>query len=124
LKGYGHEDTFIGIQLDQLDAFVWYTDNPVLHLGVEAADVFIQKTHEALKNLRTLSTIVDASALSQHVKLFKYYRRLKAIGGLKLVEYAYSILRSKIDRNLRSCSPSLDLFDLYRMNYFIKLMRK
>jgi glycosyltransferase involved in cell wall biosynthesis len=122
LEGYGHEDTWIGIQLERLNSVVIYIDNPVLHLGVETADTFLDKTHHALKNLKALGTIVDASTLARHVKLFKYYRRLKLTGGSKLIETAYSILKSRIEKNLVSCSPSLSLFDLYRMNYFIKLM--
>ncbi|HEY0067120.1 MAG TPA: glycosyltransferase, partial [Flavisolibacter sp.] len=43
-QGYGHEDTWIGIQFEQLHAQVKIIQNPVLHDGLEPAGIFLQKS--------------------------------------------------------------------------------
>ncbi|AXY74255.1 glycosyltransferase family 2 protein [Paraflavitalea soli] len=120
-EGYGHEDTWIGIQLEKAGIPVRYIDNPVLHAGLEKNTVFISKSENALHNLHQLSARVPGEVLARHVKLFRMYQTLKACNGLWVVKGVYKLLGSYITRNLHSCHPSLTLFDLYRLQYFIRL---
>ena len=53
-SGYGHEDTLWGWQLKARQVAVTRIDNPVIHLGVETAEVFLQKQQEAVTNLKQL----------------------------------------------------------------------
>ncbi|MEM7573342.1 MAG: glycosyltransferase [Bacteroidota bacterium] len=53
-SGYGHEDTLWGWQLKARQVPVFRIDNPVIHLGLEAADVFLRKQEEAVVNLKQL----------------------------------------------------------------------
>jgi glycosyltransferase involved in cell wall biosynthesis len=122
-EGYGHEDSWIGIQLENKKVRVKYIDNPVLHDGLETADVFLRKSEEALKNLRKLQQLVDDTQLKSHIKLFRVYARLKQSGLLWLASAVYNWQKGKIEKNLKSCSPSLFYFDLYRLHHFIRLMR-
>lgn len=53
-SGYGHEDTLWGWQLKARQVSVLRIDNPLIHLGLEAADVFLRKQEEAVANLKRL----------------------------------------------------------------------
>ncbi|NJC28128.1 glycosyltransferase family 2 protein [Neolewinella antarctica] len=49
--GYGHEDTLWGQQLRDQDITLARIDNPVIHLGLEPANTFLSKQHQAIDNL-------------------------------------------------------------------------
>jgi hypothetical protein len=53
-KGYGHEDTLWGQQMDNAGVPIYHIDNPVIHLGLEPNDVFLRKQREAIRNLALL----------------------------------------------------------------------
>jgi glycosyltransferase involved in cell wall biosynthesis len=120
-QGYGHEDTWIGIQLEEMRARVKHIDNPILHNGLENAETFLSKSEQAVYNLRKLQSIVPAGSLKRHIKLFRAYSRLRSVGMTWLPKLIYKMQRKNIDTNLRSCNPSLFYFDLYRLNLFIRI---
>ena len=123
LDGYGHEDTWMGIQLEAMNVPVIFIDNPVMHDGIESSSIFIIKSEEALRNLCKLSKVIAPGILVKHVRLINYYYRLRSLKMLWIVSIIYFVLRRAGKKNLLSCKPSLVLFDLYRLNYFIKVMR-
>lgn len=120
--GYGYEDSWMGMQLEAMNVPVIFIDNPVLHHGVEPSSVFIIKSEEALRNLCRLNQVTSPGILLRHVRLFNYYYRLRSWRMLWIVTLIYSMLGKVVERNLLSCKPSLLLFDLYRLNYFVKVM--
>lgn len=120
-EGYGHEDTLIGIQLEQAGIPIVYIDNPVVHEGLETADVFIRKSENALVNLKRISLALPADLLARQVKLFRVYRQLKKWRLQWAPVVCVQLFGKLIQRNLRSAKPSLTLFDLYRLYYFIRL---
>ena len=124
LKDYGHEDTWIGIQLERLHAKMLFLNNPVLHDGLEDAEDFLAKTRSAVNNLNLLSTIVPADVLKKHVKLFRYHLLIRKLGLAHLFSAAYSMVQAYILKNIHSCNPSLFLFDLYRFNMLNTLKRQ
>ena len=123
LAGYGHEDTWMGIQLENIGASVQNISNPVLHNGIEESHVFINKSLNALKNLHTLQKLVGEETLKNHVKLYAVYYSCKKWGVLPLLKIGVTMLQPIIMKNLHSCHPSLRLFDVYRLNYFACLNR-
>ena len=70
---YGHEDTLLGKKLERLAAPIAHIKNPVIHTGLEADEVFIQKSEEAA---RGLARIYAAG------KLTKYDSRLIRVGNI------------------------------------------
>lgn len=54
IKGYGHEDTLLGRQLERIGARILHIDNPVLHTGLEDDTRFIAKSEEGARNLARL----------------------------------------------------------------------
>lgn len=124
LSGYGHEDTWMGVQLQKIGANVHHIDNPVLHIGLEDNKVFIEKSQNGLRNLYKLERLVGKEKLSEHVKLYAAYRRYKKLGSLSILSSILSIFEPLIIHNLNSCNPSLLLFDLYRLSYFTRLTKE
>jgi hypothetical protein len=124
LEDYGHEDTWIGIELERLNAKITFLDNRVLHDGLEDVERFILKSRSAVKNLKILSGIVPVDILKKHVKLFRYYMLARRTGSSGLISILYSVAKPLIIRNLHSCNPSLPLFDFYRLNLLISLDQK
>lgn len=51
LQGYGHEDTLLGAQLAKAGIEIVHLDNPLEHLGLDEAAVFLDKTDQSIRNL-------------------------------------------------------------------------
>jgi glycosyltransferase involved in cell wall biosynthesis len=120
-KSYGHEDTFWGIWFEEKEINVNRIKNPVLHAGLEDTDVFLNKSLEALVNLKTLSLQKGQSKLVKHIKIFRWYIIFKKIYFLKLIRFFYEIFEKESLKNLHSENPSLVLFDWMRLASFSKL---
>lgn len=95
-----------------------------MHDGIEDALAFISKSENALQNLNMLSRIISSNKLIKHVRLYSYFHRLKIWSLLWIINAAFLIIHSFIKKNLLSCNPSLLVFDLYRLHYFIKLKKR
>lgn len=54
VEGYGHEDTAWGQQFASREVVLYHEDNPVVHLGLETNDTFLQKQKQAITNLSLL----------------------------------------------------------------------
>jgi glycosyltransferase involved in cell wall biosynthesis len=124
LKNYGHEDTWMGIELERLQKKVVHIDNPVEHVNVEDTPTFLNKTHQALKNLLLLESVTDKNKLIKHVTLLRAYYNVKKIGIGFLVNCFYRFFKKKIKRNLNSCNPSLVVFDFYKLYHLILLSKR
>jgi Glycosyltransferases involved in cell wall biogenesis len=118
LDGYGHEDTWIGIQLEKMQVPVEYINNPVLHDGLETTPVFLAKSEKALHNLNRLQQLVPVDVLKKHVKLYRVYHRLRSLHLLWLP----GLLQKQIIKNLHSSNPNLWCFDVYRLVLFINIV--
>lgn len=105
--------------LEKMQAVVKHIDNPVIHLGLETNRAFVEKTKKGIESLvyfEQQGTIPHNYRPLQkaYLKLKKYrlsgvFRRLAGVG------------RPLIERNLLSSRPSLFLFDVYKLHYFVKL---
>jgi glycosyltransferase involved in cell wall biosynthesis len=120
LSGYGHEDTWWGIQLSELGINCKYINNHVLHAALEKANTFLDKAEKALANLLILEKNVNIGLLKKEVKIYKWYHRLKTsgLGGVYL--FFEKPVHKYFRRNLLSCKPSLFYFDLYRLGQLIR----
>jgi glycosyltransferase involved in cell wall biosynthesis len=119
ITSYGHEDTWVQIELEKANKKICFIKNPVLHAGVETSGVFLEKTKSALKNLLVIADIEGGKVVQKKVHLYKILMRLQALG---LTSIFQNVLRKRIKRieeNLASCHPSLLNFDLYRLYYLI-----
>jgi glycosyltransferase involved in cell wall biosynthesis len=124
LTGYGHEDTWMEIELEQGQNKIQFIDNPVLHDGLENTPVFLEKTKNALKNLLALTRIFDEKTVRTKVNLFNLYFWQRELGLNKIISTILKKRISKIETNLLSCNPSIFNFDLYRLYYLTELAKQ
>lgn len=113
-----HEDTLFALDAGKKGIDVAHIDNPVIHLGLESSEVFLRKSREACDALlflvRDKLIAPEQTALSRVAK--KYNQHILG----KLAVWIYDRFGSAMERHLLSASPSLKVFDLYRLGYYLK----
>ena len=123
LTGYGHEDTWMEIELERNQKKIQFIDNPVLHDGLEDTPVYLEKTKNALQNLLALTKVFDEKTVRDKVNLFNLYFWQRELGLNKFISPILEKRITKIETNLRSCNPSIFNFDLYRLYYLTELVK-
>ena len=115
-REYGYEDTLFGAELEKRNLRVCHIDNPLIHVGLEPNEVYLQKTETALHTLKRIeSTMQGQSALLQYVvKLRKWHVAW-------MVKCVYKLLRHPLRRNLLGTHPSLKAFAFYKLGYYLTL---
>jgi len=116
--GYGHEDTLFGLELMGEGIMIRHIDNPLIHLGLESASVFLKKTENGIANLHRVESVlrekypecINHSSRLMRSKLFLQKFHLSGFAS-KL----FSLMRRQMKNNLLSKNPSLLIFDLYRL---------
>ena len=113
---YGFEDVLFGKQLRQHGHPVVHVDNPVMLTDIETNATFLQKTEQSLLTLHQF-----------RADLRGYSRLLTFAEGLHspLLRSAFRVchrLFHRLERrNLQGTRPSLRLFKLYKIGYFLSL---
>ncbi|MDR2058105.1 MAG: glycosyltransferase [Dysgonamonadaceae bacterium] len=125
IREYGHEDTLLGLQLLGEDIQIQHIDNPLVHLGLEDADVFVAKTEKAVANLRKIEKILNEKypRYVNHSKLIRMELKLRKWRLIPLAAIVFLIFKHLIKSNLLSKRPSLFLFDLYKLGTLCCLAR-
>ena len=109
--GYGHEDTLWGQRFIGTDVHLYHLDNPVVHLGLEAAAVFLAKQREAVGNLRRLRER-DHHLRTRLTDLAEHYPTL--------IRLARAAPASVLVRYLSARSrPSLYALDLLKLKWWL-----
>lgn len=122
LRGYGHEDTWFGLELAQQGVKIIHFENPVLNGDLDDAQTFLDHTKEALINLDVLSRNHPGD---ERVKKIKAIRLLDAIGPFRgMFKLLLWLLKPWWENNLRTAFPSLKAFDCFRLYWAIKIMGK
>jgi len=125
IKGYGHEDTLFGYELDKQNFTIYHIDNPVVHLGLESSEVFIRKTREGIENLQRIMVVNgNEKRLIKDVTLLSYYKRLQKLRLEGCFRHIFSRMELRLKKNLLSKKPSLFYFDLYKLGYLCSLKEK
>lgn len=119
IKGYGHEDTLFGIELEKRNTTIFHIDNPLTHIGLEDVTEFLEKTKQGLKNLYIINKKHD---LTQKVKLLKYYKIIATIGMQKTFLNWFVKKEKSLINNLLSNNPSLGKFDIYKLGIYCKIV--
>lgn len=112
IKGYGHEDTLLGIDLKKAEIPIIHIDNPLCHIGLETAEEFLEKSICGIQNL---SRLIQNGKIANDVKLYKYYLVLKKA---RLTSFFQLLIRpyiKGIEKQLLSAKPRLKLFDIWKL---------
>ena len=113
---YGYEDVLFGKQLRADHIAITHIDNPMGFCTFESNPDFVSKTEEGL---RTLHQFRD--------ELRGYSRMLTLIDGihipliLSLIRLFHRLFGSLIRRNLCGPYPSVRLFSLYKLGYYLTI---
>jgi len=119
---YGHEDTLFQYNISQKKINILHIDNFVYHLGIDSNDIFLKKTKESLSTLLKLEN--EKKLPSNYTSVQKAYIFLRKINLDQLFFKSTNIFISSILKNLKSNTPSLLLFDIFKLNYFCSLKLK
>lgn len=123
IRGYGHEDMLFGYQLHQLGYEFVQIENPLIHKGLDDNDTFIRKTEEATRNLYLLYKTRRYPYLSTESKLLRSFMRIYKSGLCFLFASVFDLMQPFLYRKLCNVSPSLRLYDLYKLLFICKTAR-
>ncbi|GAB5564078.1 MAG: glycosyltransferase [Winogradskyella sp.] len=113
---YGYEDVLFFSSIKKNGFIISSLNNPVIHLDNESASIFINKVETSLK---TLKELIDKGNLNEtNSKIYYYYKIIDSCGLKGLLKLFFKTLNPLMIKNFNSSSPSLFLFDIYRLGYF------
>ena len=122
MTGYGHEDTLFGLELKRNNIHILHIENPLLHLGIETNQVFINKTEKSIENLLHINYLYcNDSEFIQSVKLLRFYNNLNK-AYKSIISIIFKIFRPLI-RSVLFFKPSMILFDFYKIGYLCSIKR-
>jgi len=113
IKAYGHEDTLFGLELKRRCIDVRHIDNKLIHLGLEAADVYLAKTETALQTLSQMDIL-----LQENVRVSAMVLRLGRLHLLGLVRFAFKTTQPLLRKNLLGKHPSQVMFSFYKLGFY------
>lgn len=115
LREYGHEDTLFGMELELRQIPVLHLDNPLEHIGLEAAAVFLQKSELAVQNLRRLREL----GIVVPTRLVNINAAVERAGMRRLVLFVLRLLEARFRRNLLSERPVLAYLDALKLGWML-----
>jgi glycosyltransferase involved in cell wall biosynthesis len=111
-----HEDTLFSHELMKNNISLKHIENPVYHFGIDHFNKALQKEHESLLALKNL---VDKGLLpNDYVKLSTLFSKIKTLKLKFLIAFLFKVIKPLLLKNISSATPSLVLFDVYRIGYF------
>ena len=115
-KEYGYEDALFGVELMKRNIPLLHIDNPLIHTGIDTNEAFIRKSETALRTLYSLNGKMQGNSRVEAMADKVESMHLKSL-ALVLYRCFYSAMR----RNLLGHKPSLHIFSLYKLGYFLNL---
>lgn len=116
ISGYGHEDTMLGLKLQEKGVGMLHIDNPSLHNGLDPANEFLVKSVNGLENLARLYRNEHAG---EELKLISLFKILERFYFKKTVRNSLGLLVPAFERNLKGKNPKLWVFDLWKLYHFL-----
>lgn len=119
IEGYGHEDTLFGIDLHQHNVALTHIDNPLLHIGLQTDQEFLDKTRHAVTNLVYIYSLEHYRAsLRKHVRLISAFEKVRKAKMTVVFAFLFPQWRSAVEKQLKSGKPRLKLLDIYKLGVF------
>ena len=118
LRGYCNEDTLFGIELKKKGIIVSHIDNPLYHLGLENAEVYLAKIEEGLENYHKINFLYNNDPVFiEACKILRVEKKIKKLHLAKYFKRLFLVLRKMMYRNLVGKNPNLLIYDLYKLGY-------
>jgi hypothetical protein len=115
-RHYGYEDVLLGKVLRQHHVPIMHIDNPVGFCIFESNPDFVSKTEEGLRTLYQFR-----SDLRGYSRLLTFISGIHISLILTLIRLWHRMFGATERRNLCGSRPSLFIFKLYRLGYFLSL---
>ncbi len=115
---YGYEDTLFGKQLKEHGATLIHLDNAATIADYEDNATFVAKTEESLRTLAA-----HAHQLQGYSTLLHTANKLKCLHLQPLIAFVFKLFKGLLHKNLCSKSPSVFLFNVYKLGYYVNLTR-
>lgn len=119
IRHYGYEDVLFGRKLLSANIPVTHMHNPVAVDDFESNEVFLRKTDEGLHTLLSL-----APEMRDSTSILMCVDKLQRWHLIPLLMLLYRLSSASIKRNLLGTSPSVRLYNLYRLCTYIQLQRE
>ena len=111
---YGYEDVLFGKSLAMDHIAITHIDNPITLDFFESNSEFLDKTEQSLRTLYTFR-----NQLKGYSKLLETAEKIKKLHLQKLVNAAYFLVGQRIKKHLQGNNPSIFLFNVYKLMYYI-----
>lgn len=122
LRGYGHEDSLFGLQLEAQGIPIKAVNLPVYNTQLDSNVLFLQKTRESLHNL--LQIEAQFPQWQHRFTLLRLRQKLLKISGLAAgINLLWPGGRKIMEKALQGRRPPLWLYDLYRLFYLVVAVR-
>jgi len=118
---YGYEDVLFVQELRNNAISIKHINNDVYHLGIEENEFFLTKTKESIENLYILNN--KKIIQEQNILILKWVKRLEKFKLKRILALFYNLCGRMFERNLKSKTPSLFVFDIYKLTYFCYLSK-
>jgi glycosyltransferase involved in cell wall biosynthesis len=121
LTNFYGEDLLISWNLKKLGVEVIHIDNPVMHLGLESSENFIEKAMSAVRNLVRLEN--EGKIGQDFISLQRAYGKLKRFGSLGFFRWIMRRMNQRMRANALSHRPSMFYFNLLRLSHYAELKK-
>lgn len=116
VKRYGYEDVLLGKALREKKIKVNHIDNPVAYTKFEQNKVYLRKIEEALSTLHAFEGELNNYSPLLHAR--NILRKLHLLGPFRKF---HALCKGWELMNLCSNKPSLFIFKLYKLGYYVSL---
>lgn len=113
---YGYEDVQFGYELEKHNISILHIDNPVIQLGLDTNEVFLEKSRQAVVN-----AFEHREGLGDSSTLLNHYNRVRKLCSRWIFRILWAFWGKKMESNLLSADPSLKVFSLYKLCYICSL---
>jgi len=118
LSGYCNEDTLFGIELKKKGITITHINNPLYHLGLEKAEVYLSKIEEGLRNYHKINFLYNNDPqFIESVKILRVEKKIKKLHLVKYFRRLFLVTRKVMYKNLTGKHPGLFVYDLYKLGY-------
>lgn len=117
-----HEDTLFSYELKKNNISISHINNPTYHQGLENSSLFLKKSKESLD---VLNLFLEKKFLPPYyTKITRIFLKLKMVKCNYIFALFYKWFKVAIEKQLLSKTPSVYLFDFYRLSYFCHINLK
>lgn len=112
---YGYEDVFFGKELERRKAKILHIDNKLLHNGLESNEIYLAKVEQSLVTLNEIKEKIKTTPLLNCAEKLEKLHLKKGVIAL------WKITKRILRNNLLGEKPSLTVFKIYKLGYFLSI---